>query len=169
MPNKLDYTKNANESPPDFPQSAQAPVCSACLRVLVVEDAPELQALIRHTLDGQDFQVDFAGDGQQALARFSQSPPQLILLDINLPGSICGLELCATFRAANASPFPVIVMLTADDAIETIARARFAGADGYLVKPVSPMQLLGLLDTFDAWRLDVRRPVPRFWPSWLVS
>ena len=62
-----------------------------------------------------------------------------------------------------------IVMLTADDAESTIERAREHGADGYLVKPVSPIQVLGLLDTFDAWRLDDRRPVPRFWPGSAVG
>lgn len=134
------------------------------LRLLVVEDSPELRALIRLTLDGYHYQIEYAVDGIHALKVFAEYPPQLVLLDIGLPGPFCGLELCTRFRAEGVPPFPVIVLLTADDAPSTIRRAQECGADGYLIKPVSPTQILGLLDTFEAWSTDIRRPVPGFWP-----
>jgi CheY-like chemotaxis protein len=163
------YGKNDNSVSCSDECSVSRAAGASSLRVLVVEDSQELQLLIRLTLEGQDFDVDYARDGQEALASFEESPPQLILLDIGLPGYLSGLELCARFRSAGIRPFPIIVMLTADDAESTIERAREHGADGYLVKPVSPIQVLGLLDTFDAWRLDDRRPVPRFWPGSAVG
>lgn len=136
-----------------------------CLRVLVVEDERELRELVRLTVVDQDYLVDFAHDGESAFARFRDMSPHLILLDIGLPGALGGLELCNAFGKERSGPFPVILMLTSNDDARTIRTARLQGANGYLLKPVSPTQLLGLLDTFDVWRLSAKRPVPEFWPS----
>jgi len=135
------------------------------LRVLVVEDEHELRELVRLTVVDQDYLVDFAHDGETAFERFRDISPHLVLLDIGLPGAFGGLDLCNAFGKERTGPFPVILMLTSNDDARTIRTARLQGANGYLVKPVSPTQLLGLLDTFDAWRLSSKRPIPEFWPS----
>lgn len=134
------------------------------LTVVVVDDVPEMRELLRLILEEKGCHVRFAEDVEQALELIADAAPDLVLLDNGLPGRQQGLDLCAMLKAGARDPLPVVVMLTADDDPRTIARARELGASGYVVKPFTPTQILGLVDAFDAWRSCPMRSAPGFWP-----
>src|SRR5215510_3420951 len=82
-------------------------------RVLVVEDEQDIADLIKHTLErGGDIAVDIVARGDEALKDVAENPPELILLDLNLPG-LSGLDVCRLLRTRPASKAVPIIMLTA--------------------------------------------------------
>ena len=114
--------------------------------LLVVDDDPFIRRLITTTLeDVAEFRLLEAEDGDQALALADRQRPQIVLLDVDIPG-VDGIEVCRTLRGNPRTSEATIVMLTAShsDAIE--ARAEAAGADLFLTKPFSPLELLRLVD-----------------------
>lgn len=134
------------------------------LLVLVVDDAPEIRLLLRLILEQGACRLEFAADAAQALAWLAAERPDLVLLDISLGSGPDGLELCGALKRVPGEAFTKVVMLTADDDPHTVELARACGADGYVVKPFTPTQILGLVDSFEVWRLDPARRPPAFWP-----
>jgi two-component system phosphate regulon response regulator PhoB len=111
------------------------------MRVLVIEDEPDIAALIKQTLErGGDVDVDVAMTGEAALARAAQRPPHAVVLDLNLP-VIDGLEVCRLLRARPASAAVPIIMLTARAGETDRIRGLDMGADDYVTKPFSPREL----------------------------
>jgi CheY-like chemotaxis protein len=114
--------------------------------LLVVDDDPFIRRLITTTLeDVAEFRLLEARDGDQALELANRYRPQIVLLDVNIPGAD-GIEVCRALRANPRTSEATIVMLTAshNDLIE--AQAEAAGADLFLTKPFSPLELLRLVD-----------------------
>jgi two-component system response regulator MprA len=112
--------------------------------ILVVEDEPGIAGFIRRGLIFEGFRVEVAEDGPAALVALRERPPDLIVLDLMLPG-IDGIELCRRVRAAEAadgSPALPILILTARDAVTDRVAGLNAGADDYLVKPFAFEELL---------------------------
>lgn len=144
---------------------ADARTGAAPLRVLVVDDESEIRLMLKLILEQSECRLAFAGNLGEARDCLREAWPDLVLLDIGLGGQPEGLELCHALKQAASGPFPVVVMLTADDSPATVAAARQRGADGYVVKPFTPTQVLGLIDSFDAWRIDAARKPPAFWPA----
>lgn len=107
-------------------------------RILIVEDEPAIADFIRRGLLQEDFRVEVAYDGKEGLERAQQNPPDLVILDIMLPG-IDGLEVCRRLREFSDVP---IIMLTAKDAVPDRVRGLETGADDYLVKPFAFDELL---------------------------
>jgi DNA-binding response OmpR family regulator len=101
------------------------------LRILVVEDEPQISNFLRVGLGYEGFSVAIAEDGHEALAELKRFKPQLVILDLMLPG-ISGMELAERMRA---DPKLMIIMLTARDQVEDRIAGLNAGADDYLVKP----------------------------------
>jgi len=108
-------------------------------RILVVEDEARIASFISRGLRLEGYQVDVAPNGETALDKAFDNPPDLIILDLMLP-DIGGLEVCRQLRAAGADE-PVL-MLTAKDAISDRVAGLDAGADDYLVKPFALDELL---------------------------
>jgi two-component system phosphate regulon response regulator PhoB len=109
--------------------------------VLVVEDEPDIRALIVHHLTADGFRCRTAGDGAEALARLRAGVPDLVVLDLMLPG-IDGLELTRRVRAEPAWAGLPIIMLTAKaDEVDRVVGLEM-GADDYIAKPFSPKELL---------------------------
>jgi len=109
--------------------------------VLVVEDEPDIRALIVHHLTRDGFRCRTAGDGAEALARLRAGLPDLVVLDLMLPG-MDGLELTRRLRAEPAWARLPIIMLTAKaDEVDRIVGLEM-GADDYVAKPFSPKELL---------------------------
>ena len=109
--------------------------------VLVVEDEPDILALIVHHLTKDGFRCRTAADGAEALARLRAGPPDLIVLDLMLPG-IDGLELTRRLRGEPAWAAVPIIMLTAKaDEVDRVVGLEI-GADDYVAKPFSPKELL---------------------------
>ncbi len=110
-------------------------------RILVVEDEEDIQELIRYNLAKEGFQVEIVASGEDALARASASLPNLVLLDLMLPG-LDGLEVCKNLKNNPKSAHVPIVMLTAKSEESDIVLGLELGADDYITKPFSPKVLI---------------------------
>jgi two-component system KDP operon response regulator KdpE len=107
-------------------------------RVLVVDDEPQIRRIMRTTLTGAGYEVDDAKTGEEALAKVREFRPDLVLLDINMPG-MGGLAACRAIRAdANVA----IIMLTVHNTEAAKVEALDAGADDFVTKPFSTPELL---------------------------
>jgi two-component system OmpR family response regulator len=111
------------------------------MEILIVEDEAEIAQLIKHTLEKEGFSCHTCRDGVTALRLFQEKPPDLIILDLMIPG-LDGLEVCARIRQKPGTKDPYILMLTAK--AEEIDRVigLSTGADDYMVKPFSPRELV---------------------------
>ena len=118
--------------------------------ILVVEDDPQIADLLRRGLIYEGYSVEVAADGLDALSAARDRPPDLVLLDLMLPG-LDGLTVCKRLRAANDVP---ILILTARDAVPDRVKGLDAGADDYVVKPFNFDELLARI------RAQLRRRVP---------
>ncbi|HBB31678.1 MAG TPA: DNA-binding response regulator [Cyanobacteria bacterium UBA8803] len=109
--------------------------------ILIVEDEPEIAKLIQLRLEREGFTCHWCRDGLTALQVFQKQQPDVIILDLMLPG-LDGLEVCARIRQRPGAKDPYILMLTAKG--EEIDRVigLSTGADDYLVKPFSPTELV---------------------------
>jgi two-component system, OmpR family, response regulator MprA len=107
--------------------------------VLVVDDDRHITEVLRRTLAYEGYTVEVARRGDEALRKVAERPPDLIVLDIMLPG-ITGLEVCKRLRAAGDNV--PILMLTAKDAVPDRVAGLDTGADDYLVKPMELDELL---------------------------
>jgi two-component system response regulator MprA len=107
-------------------------------RILVIEDEERIRQFLQRGLSYEGYRVDSASDGQLGLEMARENPPDLVLLDLMLPG-IDGLEVCRRLRAVSDVP---ILMLTAKEAIEDRVSGLDAGADDYLVKPFAFDELM---------------------------
>jgi len=114
--------------------------------VLVVDDDPFVRKLIATTLeDVAEFELHEAADGVEALAVALRERPTLVFLDVDMP-RLDGIEACRRMRADHASAGATIVMLTAAHGDSVEREAEDAGADLFLTKPFSPLELLRLVD-----------------------
>jgi CheY-like chemotaxis protein len=114
--------------------------------VLIVDDDPFIRKLIATTLeDVAGFELREAADGEEALAMARAEPPRLVFLDVDMP-RLDGIATTEALRADPLTSTATIVILTAAHSEEVEARASAAGADLFLTKPFSPLDLLRLLD-----------------------
>ena len=104
-------------------------------RVLVVDDAPALLLLVTRFLERAGYEVRNTDNGFAAVELALSFRPDLVLMDVNLPG-INGIEACRAIRLQAADAAPPIVMITGSDDGETLAQAYSAGATDYLRKPI---------------------------------
>jgi CheY-like chemotaxis protein len=123
-------------------------------RVLTVDDEPQVRELVVRTLEQAGWEVDVADDGETALAKVGASRPDIVLLDVRMPG-MGGLELLERLRQ-DARP-PAVVALTALGDYDTFAGLVQGGAAAYLSKPFSPQDLVELCERV---LRAVRRPKP---------
>ena len=111
-------------------------------RVLIVEDQEDIRELIRVTLEFEDFDIHEAGDGPTGLAAAQRLQPDLMLLDVMMPGGMDGLQVCKAVRADARLRRCKVVLLTGRTQAADRQAGSDAGADAYLVKPFSPLELL---------------------------
>jgi two-component system response regulator MprA len=107
-------------------------------RILIIEDEERILQFLKRGLAYEGYHVDIAEDGTRGLALARETPPDLVILDLMLPG-MDGLEVCKRLRSAGSLP---ILMLTAKDSIQDRVHGLDAGADDYLVKPFNFEELL---------------------------
>jgi two-component system response regulator MprA len=107
--------------------------------ILVVDDDPRITELLRRTLALEGYTISVARDGTEGLARFLERPPDVIVLDVMLPG-MDGIEVARRLREAGDNV--PILMLTARDAVADRVRGLESGADDYLVKPFAHEELV---------------------------
>ncbi|WP_413283026.1 response regulator transcription factor [Vibrio sp. MA40-2] len=111
-------------------------------KVLIVDDQSELRKLIRMTLDLGDYKLFEADFGLQALELAKDIEPDLVVLDVMMPGDLNGYEVCAKLKNSERNKVPYVILLTAKGQEADIDEGRKAGADHYLVKPFSPLELI---------------------------
>ncbi len=107
-------------------------------KILVIDDEERIRQFLQRGLTFEGYRVETAADGPEALDKVRDNPPDLVLLDLMLPG-MDGVEVCRRVRTVSDVP---ILMLTAKEAIEDRVSGLDAGADDYLVKPFSFDELL---------------------------
>ena len=111
--------------------------------IMVVDDDQDLAEMLAIVLTGEGMEVDLVGRGDEVMEIFRATPPDLVLLDIMLPG-IDGIEVCKQIRAESMIP---IVMLTAKGETAEIIKGLEFGADDYIVKPFQPGELIARIKT----------------------
>jgi two-component system response regulator MtrA len=109
--------------------------------IMVVDDDQDLSEMLGIVLNGAGYEVDLVGRGDEALDVFRAQKPDLVLLDVMLPG-IDGIEVAKLIRAESMVP---IVMLTAKGDTHDVVRGLEVGADDYMVKPFNPSELVARL------------------------
>ncbi len=109
-------------------------------RILIVEDHPTMREAMRLVLEGEGFEIDEAADGQLAMERIRLAPPDLLFLDLNIPGTT-GAEVLRAVKTDPATASMRVIVVTATGE-EGRAAALRLGADEYFTKPFSPTALL---------------------------
>jgi two-component system phosphate regulon response regulator PhoB len=110
-------------------------------RIVVIEDEPDILEVIRHNLTREGFRVSFASDGEEGYQMVVDQLPELVLLDLMLPG-VDGLEICRRLKEDPATRSVPVVMVTAKGEESDIVLGLGLGADDYVPKPFSPRELL---------------------------
>src|SRR6184192_2030116 len=127
--------------------------------ILVVDDDPRITDLMRRILAYEGYSVTIAASGTEALDRSLERPPDVVVLDIMLPG-LNGLEIAQRLRAAGDNV--PILMLTARDAVADRVQGLETGADDYLVKPFAPEELVARVKALLGRSQEERHEVLRY-------
>ena len=114
-------------------------------KILIVEDHSDIRRLLRMTLEFEDCEIHEAPDAHTGWDMVRDLQPDLVLADVMMPGALDGLDLCRAIKSDTRLRHVPVVILSARGSIEDHEAGLAAGADAYLVKPFSPMQLLELL------------------------
>jgi adenylate cyclase len=110
-------------------------------KILVVDDTPQNVKLLADLLQAKGYAVVTAADGEAALARLAQEAPDLVLLDVMMPG-LTGYEVCRRMREEPATALLPVVLVTALDPQQERVKGIEAGADDFLSKPINQQELL---------------------------
>lgn len=133
--------EQSGPTPSSAPAEPAAGTAGGTTRVLVVEDEHDIAALIKHTLERSgEIQASIVGSGDQALRSIAERPPDLIILDLNLP-VVSGTEVCRILRARPETAHLPVIMLTARTAESDRVTGLDLGADDYVTKPFSLREL----------------------------
>lgn len=111
-------------------------------KVLIVEDHSDIRKLLHMTMEFEDFEIHEAANGDIGLEKARALAPDVVLLDIMMPGTLSGLEVCRCIKSNPALKHTKVIMLTARGQAQDRRDGMKAGADEYLVKPFSTLQVL---------------------------
>jgi DNA-binding response OmpR family regulator len=127
--------------------------------IVIVEDNPDLRELVRLTLEFGDydlFETDTADTGQRLI---SSIRPDVVLLDVMMPGHMDGFELCRWIKNDPELKHITVIMLSAKGQKVDLQEGEKAGADDYLVKPFSPLKLMSLLKDLDIKPVEHKKAI----------
>lgn len=142
------------------------------MRVVLADDDPVMQRLLRGALERRGHDVVVTSDGEAAWTAIATDPPPLAMLDWNMP-VVDGLEVCRRARAGQATRDTFLLVVTGRDTPEDLQAALEAGADDYMMKPLDPAQLMARLAiaerriALDAERRDAVEKLAR--AQWLAG
>lgn len=142
------------------------------MRVVLADDDPVMQRLLRGALERRGHDVVLTSDGEAAWTAIATDPPPLAVLDWNMP-VVDGLEVCRRARAGQATRDTFLLVVTGRDTPEDLQAALEAGADDYMMKPLDPAQLMARLAiaerriALDAERRDAVEKLAR--AQWLAG
>ena len=112
------------------------------VRILIVDDRGELRRLVKMTLEPGNYELLEADSSASALQMLNTVKPELVVLDVMLPGSMNGYQICDMIKQQPDTKNTKVVMLSAKGQLADLEKGRLTGADAYLVKPFSPMKLM---------------------------
>ena len=110
--------------------------------ILIVDDQGELRKLVRMTLEFGDYELHEAENGQRALELSKVVQPDLVIFDVMMPGDINGYQVCEKLKQGQNEKVPYVLLLTARGQKSDVEEGERVGADNYLVKPFSPLELI---------------------------
>ena len=116
------------------------------MRILVVEDQDSIRRMIEALVQARGYQVTAVSSGAKAIDLALTDAPDMVLLDLNLPGQYDGFDVCQRLRADPTTRTVPVVIISAMDDDESRSRATAAGATAYYTKPFSPIALLKEID-----------------------
>jgi CheY-like chemotaxis protein len=116
------------------------------MRILVVEDQDSIRRMIEALVQARGYQVTAVSSGAKAIDVAMTDAPDIVLLDLNLPGQYDGFDVCQRLRSDPATRTVPVVIISAMDDDESRSRATAAGATAYYTKPFSPIALLKEID-----------------------
>jgi len=115
-------------------------------RVLMVEDQPDIRKLIRMALEFESWQVYEAVDAPSGVELARQLVPDVILMDVMMPGAFDGLEACRRIKADPLLKNTKLIVVSAKSLASDVDAGKAAGADEYLCKPFSPLELIDTIE-----------------------
>src|SRR5262245_8378088 len=118
------------------------------MKILVCEDQDSIRRMIEALVQARGYEVTAVASGAKALDIALTSPPDVVLLDLMLPGQYDGFEVCRKLRADPTTRAIPVVIISALDDDDSRARAKQAGCTAYFTKPFSPIALLKEIDRF---------------------
>ena len=118
------------------------------MRILIVEDSDSIRKMIEALVATRGFEVTAVSNGAKGLEAAATQTPDVVLLDLNLPGTYDGLDVCRRLRAEPATKSTPIVIITAMADADSKQRALDAGCTAYYTKPFSPTALLKEISSF---------------------
>ena len=127
-------------------ENADVKYPAGVLRILVVEDQDSIRRMIEALVTARGYEVVAVSSGTKAIDVAMTDPPDLVLLDLMLPGQYDGFEVCRRLRSDPATQHVPVVIISALDDAESRAKASDAGATAYYTKPFSPIALLKEID-----------------------
>lgn len=110
--------------------------------VLIVEDHDDVRAVVRAALEDGSFDVFEASNGADGIVQANIVQPDLVLLDVSMPGEVDGFDVCSAIKGHARTRHARVVMLTARCMQTDLHQGRLSGCDAYVMKPFSPAQLL---------------------------
>jgi CheY-like chemotaxis protein len=125
-------------------------LCSLVMKILVCEDQDSIRRMIEALVQARGYEVTAVASGAKALDIALTSPPDVVLLDLMLPGQYDGFEVCRKLRADPTTRAIPVVIISALDDDDSRSRATQAGATAYYTKPFSPIALLKEIDRLKA-------------------
>lgn len=122
-----------------------APAIERNKTVLVVDDEPDIRLILQARLEAAGYRVETAGNGLEALNRIRTQPPDLVILDLMLPG-MDGFAVCAMLKRDQRFSHIPIVILSARSQAQDKKTGASLGADAYITKPFQPQELLSTIE-----------------------
>jgi two-component system phosphate regulon response regulator PhoB len=119
----------------------------AMKKILIVEDEPDILDVITLTLEMGSYELLKATDGTKALTLAVEENPELIILDVMLPGELDGIDVCKRLRSTEVTKNSHIMILSARGMEKDVQAGIEAGCDEYIVKPFSPLELIQRIKT----------------------
>jgi two-component system phosphate regulon response regulator PhoB len=116
-------------------------------KILIIEDQPDIRRLLKMTMDFSNYEVHEASEADSGFGMVKAIKPDLILLDIMMPGEVNGLQLCTMLKSSESFQHIPIVLLTARGQLVDRQAGLAAGANEYLVKPFSPIKLIETVES----------------------
>ncbi len=116
-------------------------------RLLIVDDQPEIRNLLALTLDADNYELHHANNWVTALAMTRAIKPDLVLLDVMMPGEFDGLEVCRRIKSDPELSSTTVMIISARSQVADRQKGMESGADDYLTKPFSPLALMEKVST----------------------